>query len=137
MLWSHMELGQGPPVSQKFIYSWLQSSVNPVETLLFIDSIRPISANETVVKKEGEDIFTARQIATRHLFVTRVDHKEWVLVALAEIEHFSRSAKIVFLFYIYRKAKVVECVQRLIAVQISVIHDKQIVKRAIVDSCTS
>ncbi len=117
-----MELGQGPPVGQQFIDSWSQSSVNPVETLLFIDSIRSICANETVVEKKGEDILTARQIATWHFFVTRIDHKQGVFVAFAEIEHFARRAEIVFLLHIYREAKVVEGVQCLIAVQVGVIH---------------
>lgn len=77
------------------------------------------------------------QVAARHLFVTRIDHKQRVLVVFAKIKCLSRRAKVVFLFDIDRKAEVVENVQCFITFQISVVDYKQVIERAVVNDLTS
>ena len=86
VLGHHVELGKCSPSVHDIGHGWDELQVDEVEALLLIHAVISIRADQPGVEQVRQDLFSTRDIALGHLFVTRVYHEVRVLIIFAEIK---------------------------------------------------
>lgn len=125
-----MELSESSPAFHDFSDGYFQLSFDKVEALLLIRPISLVRPNQAVIEQECHQILSSCEVALWHLFVTRVDDKEGILILLIESECFTGRSPPILLLDMDWEAKVVQNVQGLVTFDILIVHDEQIVIRA-------